>query len=343
MRSLAPPAVRLDGTAVAHALPLLLTLPIRDLSVYRTDRAVTELLHRFFRIDVPAVFGPGVDSLLAALIPLLAEEVDEALIRFPSYPLYLSLCEFHGLRFTEVASHPGLAGGGSTWPPHPKRPSLVVLCNPENPTGAVLDPSLLHALFVENPRSWFIVDESYIDYCLNRSVILDAGRLPNVVVLRGVSKGYGLPGLRLGGAYSSNLQILDRVAARLQMSPSSMSGGVSLLSRIADSALLRSTLHGNMRARHYSARAITRAFRANGIAPCSSETNLVFGHVPATFEARLFDEASRVGMVYTRPGHNNWLDSYYSRLTEGKMSYFRLSCGLETALVVRTIRRVAWS
>jgi len=74
---------------------------------------------------------------------------------------------------------------------------LVFLCNPNNPTGA-LTPSLqLHEFIACHPRSRFLVDEAYLPFTGELS-LLELGPLENLLVLQSYSKIFCIPGLRLG-------------------------------------------------------------------------------------------------------------------------------------------------
>ncbi|MCX8117559.1 MAG: cobyric acid synthase [Desulfobacterota bacterium] len=76
---------------------------------------------------------------------------------------------------------------------------IVFLGQPNNPTGFVLPPEAIRDLATRHPSTFFIVDESFLDFVDEvESLIKD--RPPNVIVLRSLTKFYALPGLRLGFA-----------------------------------------------------------------------------------------------------------------------------------------------
>jgi aspartate/methionine/tyrosine aminotransferase len=81
------------------------------------------------------------------------------------------------------------------------RTKLIVICNPNNPTGARIDEAELDAIGAIASRhgAWILSDEIY------RGAELDGretpsmwGRSDRVIVTSGLSKAYGLPGLRIG-------------------------------------------------------------------------------------------------------------------------------------------------
>lgn len=76
---------------------------------------------------------------------------------------------------------------------------IVFLGQPNNPTGFVLQPEAIRELAKRHPSTFFVVDESFLDFVDEvESVIKD--RPPNVIVLRSLTKFYAIPGLRLGFA-----------------------------------------------------------------------------------------------------------------------------------------------
>ena len=77
---------------------------------------------------------------------------------------------------------------------------MVFLCNPNNPTGMLMkrDAVLKIADAARETKSYLIVDEAYIDFCSDESVVKDVERNPYLIVLRSFSGFYSLPGLRFG-------------------------------------------------------------------------------------------------------------------------------------------------
>jgi len=74
---------------------------------------------------------------------------------------------------------------------------LVILGQPNNPTGLALCPQALRELMASCPKTLFVIDEAFADFC-SPSVTLLPDLPPNAVVLRSLTKVYAIPGLRLG-------------------------------------------------------------------------------------------------------------------------------------------------
>jgi len=91
----------------------------------------------------------------------------------------------------------------------------VFLCNPNNPTGQVMNRPAIYELaeMVERQHGWLIVDEAFIDYCQEQTVVSMLREHPRMVVVRSLTKFYALPGLRIGyllGASKVVDQLKDR-------------------------------------------------------------------------------------------------------------------------------------
>lgn len=81
---------------------------------------------------------------------------------------------------------------------------VVVICNPNNPTGAFIPKSGIEQIVSKAPESCLVfIDEAYIEYLpdYEKQSALDLAKThPNVLIARTFSKVYGLAGLRLGYA-----------------------------------------------------------------------------------------------------------------------------------------------
>ncbi len=91
----------------------------------------------------------------------------------------------------------------------------VFLCNPNNPTGQVMSRLALRELaeVVERQQGWLIIDEAFIDYCQEQSVVSLVSEHPRMMVLRSLTKFYAMPGLRIGYLVGAS-KVVDRLKDR---------------------------------------------------------------------------------------------------------------------------------
>jgi threonine-phosphate decarboxylase len=89
---------------------------------------------------------------------------------------------------------------------------MVFLCNPNNPTGRLIDPPLL-AEIVRRCRKFnilLVVDECFLPFTHARSLMEDLG--PSLVVLRAFTKTFSLAGLRIGYLLAEDGALINAVA-----------------------------------------------------------------------------------------------------------------------------------
>jgi histidinol-phosphate aminotransferase len=84
---------------------------------------------------------------------------------------------------------------------HARPTGLLYVCNPNNPTGSISPPDELAWLLAHKPASTrVLVDEAYLQYSEQPSLIAQVAQRDDLIVLRTFSKLYGMAGLRLGVA-----------------------------------------------------------------------------------------------------------------------------------------------
>lgn len=147
------------------------------------------------------------------------------------------------------------------------RPHLVFLCNPNNPTGTVLPTETIASWARQYPRTLFVVDEAYQPFANGLGSDLSlAGE--NVLVLRSMTKDFGLAGLRLGYAVSD-----ERVIALLRRVQPPWS--VNALAQVAGAVALRDSSY-RQRSLELVARAkqdLVVGLARLGLAPVPSATH----------------------------------------------------------------------
>lgn len=84
-----------------------------------------------------------------------------------------------------------------------------VFVNPNNPTGTTIPSDWLIELADRYPQKLVVVDESFIEFSDESSVIdqLEAAPRENILVIKSMSKSYGVPGIRIGLVYTANQQL----------------------------------------------------------------------------------------------------------------------------------------
>jgi len=181
----------------------------------------------------------GVSELIWLTALAFVRPGDRVLVLGPTYCEYARAAKLMGARITIWAAReeadfvlePAAVGG------HLKalRPRLAFVCNPNNPTGAVLGPDVIGDWAREHPRTLFVVDEAYLPFAAGLDSALDCST-DNVLVLRSMTKDFALAGLRLGYAVGAERLI---TALRRAQPPWS----VNALAQAAGVAALRNPAH----------------------------------------------------------------------------------------------------
>jgi histidinol-phosphate aminotransferase len=170
--------------------------------------------------------GAGSVSILAQLITAAASTGDEVIYSWRSFEAYPLLTTVAGATSVQV---PNSAGHGHDLDAMAaavsERTRVVIVCNPNNPTGTAVSEADFRSFMAKVPASVLVLlDEAYIEFSTDDSVrsgIPLLAEYPNLVVLRTFSKAYGLAGLRVGYAVGPEY-VMD--AARSTAIPLSVIG-----------------------------------------------------------------------------------------------------------------------
>ena len=93
---------------------------------------------------------------------------------------------------------------------------LIYLCSPNNPTGSLLDrEEICKIIEAAAGEALVVVDEAYVEFTPESSMVSLLSKCPNLVVMRTLSKAFGLAGLRCGFLLASPeiIQVLQKVSA----------------------------------------------------------------------------------------------------------------------------------
>ncbi|MDP4184942.1 MAG: histidinol-phosphate transaminase, partial [Bacteroidota bacterium] len=128
---------------------------------------------------------------------------DRALAIAPTYGMYRVAADINNIGYDEVALNEDFTFSAdkllAAVSPETK---LIFLCSPNNPSANCLDrQEMLKVLRSFN--GIVIVDEAYIDFCPQQSLLPLLSEYPNLVIFQTFSKAWGMAGIRLGMAFAS--------------------------------------------------------------------------------------------------------------------------------------------
>ncbi len=173
---------------------------------------------RYHGIDPSSVLaGNGTTFFIYTLPMALAPE--RALILGPTYSDYQDACGAAGVSFDLCAAtaENGFAPDLDAVSAMAGQADLVFICNPNNPTGALIPKPDLKTLILAHPKTVFLVDESYLPFVENAEALSFAGDtdIDNLLVLSSMSKIFRIPGLRTG-FISGARPLIEKLAAHYQ-------------------------------------------------------------------------------------------------------------------------------
>ena len=146
----------------------------------------------------------GVDAAIHAVFHAYGDRGDRLLTTSPTFGYYTPCAQMQGMAIEAIPyalpdfAFPLEALTAALLRPGVAPPKLLLICNPNNPTGTRLAPDAILALAAAAPQTLVVVDELFAAY-------------PNLVVLRSLAKTAGLAGLRIGFAIGAPA-VVDRIS-----------------------------------------------------------------------------------------------------------------------------------
>ncbi len=154
-------------------------------------------------------FGVGSDEIIDLMIRIFCNPgKDKVIIPEPTYGMYKVACDVNDIETVEVLLNDNFQADLSVIRNnYSSNVKMIFLCSPNNPTGNLLNKEDV-ILLCNEFNSIIVVDEAYIDFAGDGSIINEVKNYPNLVVLRTFSKAWGLAGIRLGYC-AANAEIIN--------------------------------------------------------------------------------------------------------------------------------------
>jgi histidinol-phosphate aminotransferase len=258
----------------------------------------------------------GIQALIATVAHAFLEPGDSVVLTAPTYGLYATTCAAAGARVIQVPTcdlrHDVDALAAAS---RKSNARLVWLCDPNNPTGSLVERDEWERLLAGIPeRCTIVVDEAYVEYVdpakrLDRLGDVDAG-LP-VIVMRTFSKIFGIAGLRLGYAVVAEplAALLDVVQEPFNVNRAALAAGRASLLRVE-------LVEERRRANEAGRGLLAERLEAAGARPIPSQANFLLVDVGVD-DVALTDVLARRGFL-VRAGSEFGLPGYV-RITTGPL------------------------
>lgn len=159
--------------------------------------------------------GNGSDELLKMIIDAFVDKGDNVVTHSPSFAMYKVITQIAGGNLIEVVGDESFSIeiDNIISKANENKAKVIFLCNPNNPTGREIPKEDIMKV-LDNTSSIVVVDEAYYEF--NGETLIDKiDEYERLIVLRTLSKAFGLAGLRIGYGVASKdtIEILSKVKA----------------------------------------------------------------------------------------------------------------------------------
>lgn len=177
------------------------------------------------------VAGNGSSEMIELIIKTFVDK-DEVILSFiPTFSMYSIFSKIYSAKFIGIQSNDDFSVDIKLLINKAKEinPKVIVLCNPNNPTGYLIDKNYIKML-LENTDSIVVVDEAYIEFAED-SMVNEIGNYENLIVIRTLSKALGLAAVRLGYMVSNKkiINIINKVRSPYNLNALTQNVGVMAL------------------------------------------------------------------------------------------------------------------
>ena len=236
------------------------------------------------------VTGCGSDDVLDSAIRAVSEPGDTIAMSDPSFAMIPIFARMNALRPVEVPLRPDLDIDADRL--LKTGAHIIYICSPNNPTGTRASDKAVRRILNE-AQGLVILDEAYAEFA-GAGYVSEAPRHDRLLVVRTLSKAFGLAGLRIGYAAGSAGLVAEVEKSRGPYKVSSLAEGAATAALTEDRPWVEAHIGEALRIRER----LAAELRAMGLEPIPSEANFVL--VPVRGAAAIGAAMRRSG-VAVRP------------------------------------------
>lgn len=258
----------------------------------------------------------GADEMLDLIAKTFIDQGSEVVLAEITFPRYLSTSQMMGAALKVVPMRNlayDLDGFKRAITPETR---LVWLCNPNNPTGSFFSKTELENLLAAIPPEALVVyDEAYQEFAtapdFPHNSLDYLQEHENLLILKTLSKAYGLAGLRVGFALGAPglLDLINRIRNPFNVTYLTQ---VAAMAALDDDQFVARAVEENTRSKHH----LYGEFEQMGIEYGKTEANHIMFYAQKDGE-EVFNELLRRGVI-VRPVKGSWLRVSLGTLAENK-------------------------
>lgn len=158
----------------------------------------------------------GGDESIELIIRAFCEAQDSVLYCPPTYGMYSVSAETCGITLKTVPLTADFQLHLSEIERNLAGVKVVFVCSPNNPTGTLVNrEDLLALLEMTRDKAIVVVDEAYIEFCPQATMVTELKNYPHLAIIRTLSKAFALAGLRCGFTLANKelIDVLQKVIA----------------------------------------------------------------------------------------------------------------------------------
>ena len=151
------------------------------------------------------VLGNGTDEILDLIMRVFCDPGSDKIITIPpTYGMYDVIAKTNNVENIKVPLKSNFTLNlEELKKSFTEKTKLLFLCSPNNPTGNSFSRKDLIDL-IESFNGVVVIDEAYIDFSSNSSLVSLINKYNNLIVTQTMSKAFGMAGIRLGMGFSNN-------------------------------------------------------------------------------------------------------------------------------------------
>ena len=170
-----------------------------------------------------------------------------------------------------------------------EKPDVVFLCNPNNPTGKLADPDLICEIvkLCEFLKIKFFVDECFMELTgKNYSVVPQIAEHSSLIILKALTKSYGLAGIRAGYCLSSDHDLLYRMSQTVQPWNVSVVAQAAIPAALKEKKYLEKSVSLIKKERKF----LTESLTDLGLSVITSDANFILFMAPVGLDLSLLSK-----------------------------------------------------
>lgn len=302
-----------------------------NISIYPDGAAVelTAALAKYHGVNADQIiFGAGSDEIILMIARAFLVPGDETVMADQTFPQYKHNAQIENAVIFEVPLKDGTHDLVAMRERVTNKTKIIWVCNPNNPTGTIVNTEELERFLSDVPHNVLIVlDEAYCEY-IDDPAYPDGVKLlqkyPNVILLRTFSKIYGLASLRIGYGIGRPEVIRSINQVREPFNTSRFAQAAALAS-LNDESFLTECRRANKEGLEY----LNAEFVQMGLQAFPAYGNFIMVDVQRPAQ-QVFDALLRRGII-VRAGHKGY--PTHIRITVGSQEQNRKVIAALTAVL----------